>query len=676
MRAQFLKTLWPRHLSAGVVCGLLAVSSAYGMSTAPASITDPKPEEKLVTPAVVVPVDRSQQRLDYAAAKIALNNKQLQTYKKLVAKLQDYPLLPYLEYQDIGNRLTALPRADVAAFLAAYPKSYLSDRLSHRWLRTLASQQQWQDYVTFYDATLGDPELACNQVRARLETGDTAAFDDVAPLWNIAESQSKACDPVFSRWIAAGKLTPTLVWERHSKALRAGNQGLASYLARQLPAEQKKLAELFQEVNRNPGILAQTARFSNQSPEMQEVILYGLQRLAIKDASKALSLWQGYDAQQLFDDAARLQTQHDIATRLLRQDKQEAAETLLSSISQITSTDLTEWLIRDSLRKQDWEKAYTWLAKLPADAQQTERWSYWLARIMEELDIKEINGLTAQSLYNRVAATRSFYGFLSADKLGYEYRLVDRPMLISPELQAQVEHAPGIQRARELYILGDIYGASREWFHTTRRMKTEEIVASGRLADRWGWHRQGIQAMIDAEYWDDLEVRFPLAYQEHVASAAKATSVNPLLLFAITRQESAFSPDARSSAGALGLMQLMPATAQHTAKSAGITYTNQHDLLKPEKNIALGSRYINQLLTQFNGNRILAAAAYNAGPSRVKQWLSKDDAKLPYDVWIETIPFHETRGYVQNVLSFSVIYGYRTGEKQPFITQLEANHSL
>lgn len=678
MRAWFLSALRP--LAAGVFCSFISFPHAFGIEKDPVVPPSPdageavKASETMVE--ALVHVDRAKQRKDYAAAKTALNRRQVKTYNTLVAALKDYPLLPYLEYQDIGNRLNSLPKADVAAFLSAYPDSYLSDRLSHRWLRTLATRQKWQDYNTFYNPELNDPELACNSLRARLETGDETAYDDVAPLWNIAESQSKACDPVFTRWIAAGKLTPELLWERHSKALQAGNTSLASYLSRQMAEPQQKLAALFQDVRRNPGLLAQTTRFSTQSPEMQEIILYGLQRMALTDAPKALVLWQGYDAQQLFEDSKRLETQYHIATRLLRQDNPEAAETLLSSISQITSTDLTEALIRDSLRKQDWEKAYTWLTRLPVDAQQTERWLYWRARIMEELDIKEVDGQSVQSLYNRVAATRSFYGFLSADKLGYEYRLVDKPMLISPELQHQVEQAPGIQRARELYILGDIYGASREWFHTTRRMKTEEIVAAGRLADRWGWHRQGIQAMIDAEYWDDLQVRFPLAYQEHVATAAKATSVNPLFLFAIARQESAFSPDARSSAGALGLMQLMPATALHTAKSTGIPYSSKHDLLKPEKNIALGSRYLNQLLNQFNGNRILAAAAYNAGPTRVKQWLSKDDAKLPYDVWIETIPFHETRGYVQNVLSFSVIYGYRTGEKQPFITPLEAGNSL
>jgi len=670
MRAFLFRLISPRKLSISAAFILSAFAAANAYTADATGVVGP------AMPTATINPERAQQRKDYTSAHAALSQKKMVLYNTLIKELKDYPLLPYLEYQDITSRLSSLPTKDVSRFLNDYPDSLLADRLLNRWLKNLAEKNKWQDYRRFYDPTLSSSELACHSLNARLATKDKTVFDDVAPLWNIESSQVKACDNVFAAWIAAGKLTPELLWERYSKAMNAGNPALAKYLARQMSAPQKKLAELYAEVARAPHTLERTSRFSTQSTQMQEIILHGLKKLARSDAPKALALWQGYDAQQLFSDDERFSTQHHIATRLLRQDHHETAEKLLASTPQITSTDLTESLIRDALRKQDWEKVYQWLVKLPEDAQRTERWDYWLARVMEELDIKEINGRSAQSIYAGVAATRSFYGFLSADKLGFDYRLVDKPMVISPELQLAVEQAPGVQRARELYIMGDIHAANREWFHTTRQMSTEEVVAAGRLADRWGWHRQGIQAMIDARYWDDLQVRFPLAYQEYVAQAAKATSINPLLLYAIARQESSFTPDARSSAGALGLMQLMPATALHTAKRAGIRYNSTSDLLLPEKNIALGSRYLDHLLDQFNGNRILAAAAYNAGPHRVKQWLSKDTAKLPYDVWIETIPFRETRWYVQNVLSFSVIYGYRTGEKQPFITQEEANHSL
>jgi len=181
--------------------------------------------------------------------------------------------------------------------------------------------------------------------------------------------------------------------------------------------------------------------------------------------------------------------------------------------------------------------------------------------------------------------------------------------------------------------------------------------------------------MIEIKHWDDLNLRFPLAYKEMVAGAAIATDIDPQLLFAIARQESAFSPDAKSPAGALGLMQLMPATAKQTARRSGVIY-RYHDLLKPEPNIKLGSRYLNSLLSQFDGNRILAAAAYNAGPNRVKKWLQVSEGKMPFDVWIETIPFKETRGYVQNVLAFSAIYSHKLGSRAPMVKPKEAKRNL
>jgi soluble lytic murein transglycosylase len=616
--------------------------------------------------------DRTQERKDYAAAQKALSLNQLTQYRQLKAKLTDYPLFPYLEYEELERKLNRLPRAEVESFLERYPDSYLADKLAQRWLRALASQQQWDQYRLFYHPRFAkDAELACHALQARLKTGDLTALDEVESLWNIDRSQDKACDPVFAQWIDAGRLTPQLIWERHLKALTKGNRSLASWLERQLPPAEQKLAQLLRETDANPRLLSQTQKFSAQSAQMREVILYGLHKLARQDSLAALKLWRGYDAQQLFSDQERKEVQYQLASRLIGQQHTEAAEQLLSNLTEITRSDLTERMIREALRRQDWEKVYEWIARLPQELQDSERWTYWHARTMEALNILELNGRSARDLYVSLAPQRNFYGFLAADKLGYEYGLMDRPMPISDELVAQVEAHPGIQRAREFYVLGQIVSANREWYHTTRQMQTEEKVAAGRLANRWGWHRQGIQAMVDAQHWDDLQVRFPLAYQEQVSQAAEATAINPLLLYAIARQESAFTPDARSPVGATGLMQLMPATAKQTARSSGLSFSPA-DLLQPEKNIALGSRYLNQLLGQFGGNRILAAAAYNAGPHRVRQWLTKEDAKLPYDIWIETIPFQETRGYVQNVLSFSVIYAYRTGAKHPLVTQDEA----
>ncbi|MDQ2075572.1 transglycosylase SLT domain-containing protein [Marinimicrobium sp. ABcell2] len=616
------------------------------------------------------------QRETYLEAQRALGQRQMQRYQSLAAELEDYPLLPYLQYQEMTRSLSRLTSDEVANFLYQHPYSYLGEQLRQRWLHHLAGQERWDEYRQFYHADLRDTRLNCYQLFARLHNDDISALDEVAPLWNVGQSQPNACDPLFARWMEAGRLTPEIAWERHSKALKARNRGLAAYVGRLMSEEQQRLAALYREVDLNPDRLSQMGRFSTQSPQMREIILHGLDRLARRDAPKALHLWHRYDAQQLFEDHDRLEIQQHIATRLVFQNRHGEAEKLLAQSPYLTSDDLTERLIRNALRQQDWQSAYNWLEQLPEASQQTDRWRYWRARLMEELELEPEQGRpSARDLYAMVAATRGFYGFLSADILGYEYRLLDRPVEVTEIMLKNVEQMPGITRARELLLTGDVTNASREWFHTTRTLDAQSVIAAGKLAEHWGWYRTGIQATIRARSWDDLQMRFPLAYREQMDIAAEATSINPHLLFAIARQESAFMADARSPAGALGLMQLMPTTAQYTARRAGIPY-RKHDLLSPETNIDLGSRYLHQLLNEFNGNRILAAAAYNAGPTRVRQWLGATERKLPYDVWIETIPFQETRGYVQNVLAFSVIYGYRLGELSPVITPEEAQNRL
>lgn len=660
---RFSKILWPLVFGASVFVGSIASTNAHAATNVTAKTT-------------TKPSPRQLERQKYDQAQKALNTKNMTEYSRLVRQLKDYPLLPYLEYQELSTRLIALPKKEVQDFFKHYPESFLSERLMHRWLRTLAQRERWADYREFYDKRLTDPELACLNLRARLATGDKTALADVAPLWNIDKAQSKSCDPVFDDWRRAGLMTPELIWERHQKAVKAGNKGMVSYLTNQLPASDRTMALLLQQVDANPRLLKQTNNYSKQTAHMKSVILYGLEKLARTDAKEALALWHRYDAQQLFSDEDRINIKYQIALRLLYQNHEVDAEKLVASTPNLTRVDLLEWLLRESLRKQDWERVNEWLTRLPDETRQTERWRYWQARTMEELKIKEINGETAASIYNSVAPARSFYGFLAADKTGINYHLLDRPLTFTEKQVHEVENAQGILRAREFYLRGEIAAANREYFHTTRRMTTEQMVIAGRLAEKLGWYRLGIQVMADAQYWDDLQVRFPVVYKEHVNKAAKQTSVNPLLIFAVARQESAFMHDAKSPAGALGLMQLMPATAKQTAQKNGLSF-NVQDLIMPEKNIALGSRYLDHLLGVFDGNRILAAAAYNAGPTRVKKWLNKEKgAQLPYDVWIETIPYKETRGYVQNVLSFSVIYAYRLGQETSFVTPAEVNRQL
>jgi len=656
-----------RHHALGVIClcllsGMNSASQLIGTELPSALLI---PQEKLL----------QQQRQHYRQARDTLRKRQMINYRKHRDRLHGYPLAVHLDYYELSRRLHRLPHQDVDHFLSTHADSYLATRLRKRWLFTLAKRQRWQDYLTYYSAALSSTELTCHQLNARLHTGDLTALSEVEPLWNVKNSQPDECTPVFNQWIAQGKLSSDVAWQRFYKAINATETSLAKYVNKHLSTEDRHYAALILDLRYYPHHIRKPGDYAEQSAKMQQVISYGIGRYARKDVLSALSQWHKYDAQQLFDDTLRQVTQQKLLAQLVRRHQHQAAQNWLKQMPEVNSEQLVEALIRDALRQQAWEEVYAGINRLSADAQKSSRWLYWRARSQQTLKLSDPTRPTPKQTFTQLAQGRGYYSFLAADRLKSQYSLGDNPVTPSPERVLEIARLPAAQRARELLAVGEINPARREWLTVTKQLDEEGHLAAAKLAHQWGWHRKTIQSLAAVKQWDDLQMRFPLAYNRQVLKVAQQQRVSPPLLFAIARQESAFAADAKSPAGALGLMQLMPSTARYTARKAGVRY-RKHDLLTPETNITLGSHYINELLTQFDGNRILASAAYNAGPSRVKKWLSNTDKQLDHDIWVEIIPFKETRKYVQNILSYSVIYGYRMGRELPLLTEKELHQRL
>lgn len=626
--------------------------------------------------------DITLQRELYQQAREAQSRGRTAEFETLKALLANYPLLPYLEYHALRLQLSNLAsvNADTSLiddFLQRHRDSYLGNRLEREWVAALAAQSRWADVLRYHRTENTTTTLSCNAFRAQLETGDKSRLAAVEPLWNVNYSQPNDCDPVFEAWLAEGFLSPEIAWQRFSKIMQVRQLGLARYVARLMPERERVLSEIYLRIDSQPERLQSDVALNRQDPEIKEIILHGIRRLAAVDAPTAKSVLDKHHATHHFSNEELSAARQFIAQRKLAQGFVAEIESLLNNNSELNSETLVGWILRDALRQQDWQRMASWLPQLPDEAKNSERWRYWQARTLEQLHAAGVDHdealAEAGQIYYELAQTRSFYGFLSADKLGLPYELVDRPVQVDESNLIGLYNNPSILRAYELYMTGDEVAARNEWQFATASMTTEQVIASGRLADSWGWYRNGIQAMIRSGYRDDLQLRFPLAYSDIFANAAREHEVSTHLLFAIARQESAFMHDVRSGAGALGLMQLMPATGRETARALGLT-VNDQDLLHPETNIRVGSRYLTQLLEDFNGNRALAAAAYNAGPNRVRQWVRQTNANpLPLDAWIETIPFTETRTYVQNVLAFSVIYGYRMQQPIAFLTEEEAS---
>jgi soluble lytic murein transglycosylase len=617
----------------------------------------------------------SLQRDLYLQAREALEQGRQQQYQALRAQLADYPLAQYLDYASVQRQLASLPFEEISHFLENYRDSYLAERLEREWVAKLAEEERWQDVAIYFNPDNTYTTLSCLAHQAWLNIGDTSRLPEVASLWNVTRSQPNECDPVFEAWMAAGHLSADIGWQRFSGNLQAGNRSLARYIAGLLPEREQQLAQLYLQTDSQPERLRNLDNYAGSDPEITDIIMHGVRRLANIDAPQAMLMLHAHNDRHNFSDQQMIDGQRYIAMRLLLQGFEEETETLLRNTPELATETLVSWLLRDALRDLDWPRLQQLLQKLPEQDRQSERWQYWYARSLEQRQGEQPDE-QALAIYRSVAGNRSFYGFAAAQRLNQPYAIIDRPVNVDSADLSALYDMPAIVRAHELYHLGDELNARNEWQHANRQMTPQQIAASGRLADNWGWHRQSIQAMIRLQYWDDLSLRFPLAHGDLFSSAASQLDVPAPLLYAVSRQESAFMHDVRSPAGARGLMQLMPATAREVAQGLGLRISNQ-DLYNPDVNVTLGSHYLASLLEEFDGNRILATAAYNAGPNRINQWLLRSrDNPLPADVWIETIPFAETRGYVQNVLVYAVLYGHLSGQPVWFMTERERSALL
>ena len=345
--------------------------------------------------------------------------------------------------------------------------------------------------------------------------------------------------------------------------------------------------------------------------------------------------------------------------------RKQKAQSLLDSLP-IKLRDhpkLLEARIRHSLKIKDWSGVLVLINLLSEEKKNLEQWKYWNARVLslsEDLADREV----AQDIFSKLSRGRSFYGFLAADIMDTDYNYNHKTHNISYDETITLEENKSIKRALELFALGYLGQARQEWYLATSKLKERERIVAANLALRWGWHKASIQTMIQLKSWDSLTERFPVAHKDIFTRHARELDIPISWSLAVARQESAFMPDAKSSAGARGLMQLMPSTARIIARSEGIKYSSRNKLLEVDFNIRLGSHYLRWMLGRYDNNRILASAAYNAGPGNVDKWL---DADADLDVWIETIPFKETRNYVKNVLAYSAIYNYLLEQESPFI---------
>lgn len=316
-----------------------------------------------------------------------------------------------------------------------------------------------------------------------------------------------------------------------------------------------------------------------------------------------------------------------------------------------------EWRTRAAILSSSWSDVLASVESLSPELRSEPFWGYWYARALQKL------GRTAEArlLFTELARQPGYYGILSAEQNGIRPPYLADTPLPDHALTQQYLNRPEVVRARALHQAGLWVEAALEWKYLMHGADSKAYYAAAHAAKEQGLVDRQIGLAIRASNHFDLELRYPLVHGSEVKAASEAARIAPELTWAVIRQESRFIPHAVSSAGAVGLMQLMPATAKLVAARAGMkTKPTRQMLVTPSTNIELGTVFLGSLIRTYGGNTAYAAAAYNAGPGRVKKWRARLGT-TDIERFVELIPFDETRDYTRQVLANYVMYAYARG---------------
>ena len=570
-----------------------------------------------------------------------------------LARVEDHPLLPWVEVTQLRRKLASTPTREVRAALARHDGLAAGDWLRTTWLHHLAANKRWRDFLADYRPS-DSLDLRCAYLAARQATGatDAAWIADGKALWLTPESLPSACDTPFASLQALGQIDKDLRWQRIELALLAGQTGLARFLARDLPAAEAARAKDYADFIETPHARAPQWPKDARS---RAIAAEGLARLARTSPDAAEAQLATLDKALDLGEAGRGKVLYQVALWTVASYLPGARERLAAVPASAYDERLHEWRVREALNRRDDAGAVDALSRMPAAQRNDPRWQYFEARVRERMGQKD----AARALYAKAAATATFHGFLAADRLGQAYALCPLEPAHDTALRRRVADHPGLVRALELHTIDRRLPAIREWAALLRELGDEERKVAIEFARDAHWYDRAVFTIGDEP--EDLRyysLRFPLHHENVLRREARRHGVDPAWVAAQTRAESAFMPRARSHANAMGLMQLLPSTAERTARRLGVAWTGAASLYNPETNMILGIAHLRHELDEHAGIAYQAIAAYNAGPAPVQRW-NRDRPGFDPDLWIETVTYKETREYIARVLAFSVIYDWR-----------------
>lgn len=587
-------------------------------------------------------------------------------------ELKNYVLYPYIQYYDLYYDAKISRTPEVLKYINSSKNTGLVSDLQARYVRVLYREGAYQQVLHVRQKPFNSVGLNCIVNSAKYNLGQTKeALNFIKTIYMKQSQIPSECDFLVSKMDKAGMITSATTYTKLLRKFRERRQkDQVAKLTEELKGTNYfKSAKIVNYLYSNPQDML--AKLDKSVTNYKSVAIGSILLLARTRSEEAFNMFN--IAKTKFDfSSEQIQECHSYLIRhMMIQKNSRHMKWLDQSLLDLKKKDdLVQNRAKLAIWQENWKDLDFWIKKLPAKEAKDNKWIYWKAYAMD----KKGNHKEAREVFLKILNDRSFYSFMVAQRYSIPWPFMEQRVWMSPmdekdALKKWVEFS----RVKELLAIGDLTNAGREWYYFIIRLTPNDAAKAGVLAYNRGWYDYSLKASIYGKAWNMLQLRFPMPLKDYYMQTSRETGVPVSFLYAISRQESALNPSAVSPVGAKGMMQLMPATAALVAKKNNIPY-DADKLLEPKYNISLGSRYLQKLLGEYNNNRILAAVAYNAGPHRVEAWRSKDGKGKSVDVWVENIPFNETRNYVQNVIIFDAIYQKYLKQDPYFMTPAEFNY--
>jgi soluble lytic murein transglycosylase len=587
----------------------------------------------------------------------AFKNGDKNRLSNLLPQTRGHVLEPLAAYWEMRARLGNAPESEIRSFLNSYAGSYYEDRLRADWLQQLGKRRDWAGFTAEYPRyrMRDDRELRCYALATEAMNSKADVAEEAKRLWYALREAEDGCTYVADHLHSGKQINGLDLWRKARIAMDA-NRPRAAQAA--VDIEAPRLSEQVALIHADPERYLDK-RIIAITKNRKELAVLALIRLAAKDPEQAAQLLEKRWSIQLSPEERNWTWA--VIGKQAAQKLQNEASGHFAKVQKDSdlNDDLLMWKVRASLRQGQWRQVLTATQAMSPESQKDPAWVYWRARALMATAQDNAQKLEAQGLLRSMASVRGFYEQLALEELGQPITAPERPAALTPQEKATAQINPGLQRALYAIAMGLRPEGNREWnystnLHTPGGMNDRDLLAAADLAcQRQVWDRC-INTSDRTKEVMDFDQRFPMPLREIVVRRANEIRLDPAYVYGLIRQESRFIMDARSNVGASGLMQVMPATAKWTAKKIGLTNFTPDQITDREVNVAIGTGYLKLVLDDFEGSMPMATAAYNAGPSRPRNW--RNGPVLEAAIWAENIPFQETRDYVKKVLSNTTNY--------------------